>query len=270
MNGAVLPTTTFAFDPDECFFADEDLDYAIVAVQSTGTEGRQLSGFGWNPLIEEEGKAIVAQWLNLIQHPNGETKQLGVRENQLLDVLDNFLHYETDTAPGSSGSPVYNDRWEVVALHHSGVWATNPAGQPLAIDGRVWREEMGEHRIKWIANEGARISKIVAHLRRQAMNAPQLRLLEEMFAASPPPLEGGSEGRLATGRYAACPDNCRRRRHRNVDNPSLRLRKVGWDRCIYLLAGAVRTGAVGRYAACGPGDAWRRGQRERDPRGRRT
>lgn len=198
LNGAVLPTTTFAFDPDECFFADEDLDYAVVAVRSAGTEGRQLSGFGWNPLIEEEGKAIVAQWLNLIQHPNGETKQLGVRENQLLDVLDNFLHYETDTAPGSSGSPVYNDRWEVVALHHSGVWATNPAGQPLAIDGRVWREEMGEHRIKWIANEGARISKIVAHLRRQAMNAPHLRLLEEMFAASPPPFEGGSEGRGAS------------------------------------------------------------------------
>jgi V8-like Glu-specific endopeptidase len=198
LNGAVLPTTNFAFDPDEFFFADEDLDYAVVAVRSTGTEGRSLSGFGWNPLIEEEGKAIVAQWLNLIQHPNGETKQLGVRENQLLDVLDEFLHYETDTAPGSSGSPVYNDRWEVVALHHSGVWATNDAGQPLAIDGRVWREDMGEHRIKWVANEGARISKIVAHLRQQAMNAPQLRLLEEMFAASPPPFEAGGDGRVAS------------------------------------------------------------------------
>lgn len=132
LNGAVLPTTSFPLALDQFFFADEDLDYAVVAVQSMGTGGRPLSGFGWNPLIEVEGKAIVAQWLNLIQHPNGEPKQLGLRENQLLDVLDDFLHYETDTAPGSSGSPVYNDRWEVVALHHSGVW---DAPCPMAVGG---------------------------------------------------------------------------------------------------------------------------------------
>jgi V8-like Glu-specific endopeptidase len=198
LSGAILPTTTFTLDPDEFFCADKALDYAVVAVRSAGTGGQSLSDFGWNPLIEEEGKAIVSQWLNLIQHPNGETKQLGLRENQLLDVLDDFLHYETDTAPGSSGSPVYNDRWEVVALHHSGVWATNDAGHPLAIDGRVWREDMGEHRIKWVANEGARISKVLAHLRRQVTDAPQLRLLEEMFAASQPPFEAGSEGRVAS------------------------------------------------------------------------
>src|SRR5919112_606184 len=147
LGGAVLPTTTFAFDPDEFFFADENLDYAVVAVRSASTGGQRPSDFGWNPLVEEEGKTIVSQWLNLIQHPNGETKQLGLRENQLLDVLEEFLHYETDTAPGSSGSPVYNDRWEVVALHHSGVWDTNAAGQILAIDGRVWRGERGEGRI---------------------------------------------------------------------------------------------------------------------------
>ena len=28
--------------------------------------------------------------------------------------------YLADTLPGSSGSPVLNNRWEVVALHHSG------------------------------------------------------------------------------------------------------------------------------------------------------
>jgi V8-like Glu-specific endopeptidase len=196
LNGAILPTSTFAFDPEEFFFADEGLDYAVVAVRVTGNGEEPLSAFDWNPLFEEEGKAIVSQWLNLIQHPNGETKQLGLRENQLLDVLDDFLHYETDTAPGSSGSPVFNDLWEVVGLHHSGVWATNDAGQPLAVDGGVWREEMGEHRIKWIANEGIRVSKIIAHLRRQTMNAPQLRLFEEMLTASPVPPRG-NEVRVA-------------------------------------------------------------------------
>lgn len=29
--------------------------------------------------------------------------------------------YLTDTLPHSSGSPVFNSEWEVVALHHAGV-----------------------------------------------------------------------------------------------------------------------------------------------------
>lgn len=185
-NGILLPTTTFSFNPDEFFLTDQHLDYAVVAVRSPGGGGRPLSDFGWNPLIEEQGKAIVSQWLNIIQHPNGEPKQLAFRENQLVDVLDEFLHYKTDTAPGSSGSPVYNDRWEVVSLHHSGVWATNAAGQILAIDGSVWREEMGEHRIKWVANEGVRVSTLVAHLRQQSMDSTQRRLFDEVFQAAPP------------------------------------------------------------------------------------
>jgi V8-like Glu-specific endopeptidase len=183
LNGAFLPTTTFVLDPDVFFFTDVHLDYAVSAVQRTGGGGGQLTAFGWNTLIEEEGKAIISQWLNIIQHPNGEAKQLGLRENQLVDVMEEFLHYKTDTAPGSSGSPVYNDRWEVVGLHHSGVPDKNAAGQVLAIDGRVWQPSMGEHRIKWISNEGIRISRLLAHLRRQPMTQEQRRLFEEVFTA---------------------------------------------------------------------------------------
>jgi hypothetical protein len=187
VDGNPLPTTTFALAPGEFHFADPHLDYALVAVLAETVAGRSLSSYGFNPLIEEEGKAIISQWVNIIQHPGGEPKQLCLRENQLVDLLDDFVHYRTDTAPGSSGAPVFNDRWEVVALHHSGVWATNAAGQPLAVDGRVWTADMGEHRIQWIANEGARISRVVAHLRRQTMTASQRRLFDEVFASVPPP-----------------------------------------------------------------------------------
>ncbi|MGL4649089.1 MAG: trypsin-like peptidase domain-containing protein, partial [Caldilineaceae bacterium] len=37
--------------------------------------------------------------------------------------------YLTDTLPGSSGSPCFNDRWEVVALHHSGGWLREPGAK---------------------------------------------------------------------------------------------------------------------------------------------
>ncbi|HEV2842068.1 MAG TPA: phospholipase D-like domain-containing protein [Chthoniobacterales bacterium] len=184
-DGNPFPTTSFTIAADEFHMANAPLDYAMVAVQPTSANGAGLRRFGWNPLIEQQGKAVISQWLNIIQHPNGEPKQLCLRENQLVDVLDDFIHYKTDTAPGSSGSPVYNDRWEVVGLHHSGVPATNAAGQMLATDGSIWRRDMGEQRIKWVANEGARVSKILAHLRSQPMNPSQRRLFDEVFSTPP-------------------------------------------------------------------------------------
>jgi V8-like Glu-specific endopeptidase len=193
LSGAVSATTTFGLQPDLFFVTDRHFDFSVVAVQSSGTGNRSLTAFGWTPLIEEEGKVIISQWMNIIQHPNGEPKQLSLRENQLVDVLDDFLQYKTDTAPGSSGSPVFNDRWEVVGLHHSGVWATNAAGQILAVDGSVWTEGMGEHRIKWIANEGVRISKLLAHLCKQPMSQEQRRLFDEIFTTPRPPVEARSQ-----------------------------------------------------------------------------
>lgn len=203
-DGQIRATTTYGFEPDVLHLVNRDLDYALVAVQREPLHGAvPLSEIGWNPLIEEEGKAIAAQWVNIVQHPNAEPKQLALRENQLIDVLEQFLHYRTDTSPGSSGSPVYNDRWEVIALHHSGVPDRNPAGQVLALDGQVWRPEMGDDRIKWRANEGARISRIVAHLKRQPMTDEQRRLVEEMLTARPATPPARRPERTADQRAAA-------------------------------------------------------------------
>ena len=193
-DGRLTPTFSFAVDPDTFHFADQHLDYAVVALQGNAfNSGRSLADFGFNPMIEEEGKAIAAQFVNIIQHPDGGLKQLALRENQIIDVLDDFLQYKTDTAPGSSGSPVYNDRWEVVALHHSGVWKQNAAGQILARDGTVWTSAMGEDKIDWIANEGARVSKIIASLRAQPMSDAQRKLFDEMMAMGKTPPRDATE-----------------------------------------------------------------------------
>lgn len=188
LRGKFLSTTIFNLDPETFFFADKELDYAVVAVQRAGTGGRELARYGWNPLIEEEGKTIISQWVNIVQHPNGEQKQLGLRENEVVEVPEvpnGFLWYKTDTAQGSSGAPVYNERWEVVALHHFGVWEENAAGQIMSVDGEVWQEWMGDHRVKWKANEGVRISRILANLRGQSMSQEHRRLFDEIF--TPPP-----------------------------------------------------------------------------------
>ena len=186
VDGQPRPTALFTLDPGDLHLVSRELDYALVAVRAEARDGRTLRSFGWNALLAEEGKAIAGQWLNIIQHPDGGLKQLALRENQLVDVLEQFLHYQTDTAPGSSGSPVLNDRWEVVALHHAGVVARDAQGRILAIDGSLWTPEMGEDRIRWIANEGARISRVLASLRAQMPTGAAGALLEEMLAASPP------------------------------------------------------------------------------------
>lgn len=190
LAGRPSASVVFDLEPEAFFVTDARLDYSLVAVAEGSISGDAALGqFGWNRLIEEQGKAIVGEHVNVIQHPNGEPKQLALRENRIVDELEDFLHYETDTAPGSSGSPVFNDQWEVVALHHSGVPRRDEQGRLLTRDGVPWTPEMGEQRIDWVANEGARISRVVRHIKRRSLPTDaQRRLRNGMFEAPPPVL----------------------------------------------------------------------------------
>lgn len=167
-------------DPGTFFVTDRALDFSLVALRG---DPRNVARLGYNGLTAAEGKVIVGEYMSIIQHPGGERKQLALRENQLVDVLPNFLHYKTDTAPGSSGSPVFNDQWEVVALHHSGVPRKDSQGRILTKDGQVWTSAMGEQRIHWIANEGVRVSRILSHLQGLSLSGGQAALRQQLLAA---------------------------------------------------------------------------------------
>ncbi|MFM9109835.1 MAG: trypsin-like peptidase domain-containing protein [Prochlorococcaceae cyanobacterium] len=182
-SGELQATQCFAFAPQELFLTDPDLDYSLVAVAD---DDGGLATYGWLPLIADTGKLLVGETVNIIQHPNGEPKQLAIRNNQVVDELELFLHYRTDTDPGSSGSPVFNDQWEVVALHHSGVPKRNERGEVLTGDGRVWDDWMGEQRIAWEANEGVRVSRLVSHIRSQTLPPAAEALRQPLLAAKPP------------------------------------------------------------------------------------
>jgi endonuclease G len=58
--------------------------------------------------------------VTIIQHPNGGLKQIALTANQVVGLWEHRLHYTTDTMPGSSGAPVFNDLWQVIAIHHAG------------------------------------------------------------------------------------------------------------------------------------------------------
>ena len=161
LDGRPLPSKLFDFAPDELFIADEGLDFALVAVSATAAE---LGPFGFIRLIRSEGKAIVGDFVSIIQHPSGEKKQVALRENRIVQRLENFLHYETDTEPGSSGSPVFNDEWEMIALHHASV----PAPEKPDLGGFV--------------NEGIRVSRILGFLAGQQPDGAGRALLDEFLA----------------------------------------------------------------------------------------
>ncbi|GAA2932989.1 hypothetical protein GCM10011428_58210 [Streptomyces violaceus] len=180
-DGNPLVPAVFQLEPLRCFVTDRALDYTLVAVAPRGAQGEALSSYGRLILSEAQGKAVIGEFVNIIQHPRGEPKQIALRENQIVDVLERFLHYESDTREGSSGSPVFNDQWEVVALHHSAVPKTDAEGRPLSVDGTVWRPEMGEQQLAWRANEGVRISRVLRSLHEAPLTGEGAVLRDEVF-----------------------------------------------------------------------------------------
>jgi endonuclease G, mitochondrial len=179
-------TVTFPLDPDLFFYTNEPLDFTLVGVSSKAVDGTPLSSLGYLRLIGTSGKAIIGEYVSSIQHPKGDKKNIAIRENRIVDIFEDFVHYVTDTHRGSSGSPVCNDQWNVVALHHSGVPKRDEQGNVMSIYGKKWTPDMSDDEIEWIANEGVRISKIIQHLKMPNINIPakSKEKLKELLAIS--------------------------------------------------------------------------------------
>lgn len=99
------------------------------------------------PVIELDGAdpVTVGERVYIIQHPHGGVKKIGMHHNIVRHVDGHVIQYWTDTEAGSSGAPVFNERWRLVALHHRWL-ATEVAGQ------REYR------------NQGRRISRVAEGL----------------------------------------------------------------------------------------------------------
>lgn len=149
-GGATLAVSRFAFDSALCFVTDDTsgLDFTLIGVGRKLSGPKDLDRFGFIPLSNAADKHMLGEVANIIQHPQGRLKEVVLRENQLVarDETRKVLHYIADTEPGASGSPVFNNQWEAIALHHwGGPW----------IEGR---NSVGSRRE---INEGIRISAVV-------------------------------------------------------------------------------------------------------------
>ncbi|MCH7497888.1 MAG: trypsin-like peptidase domain-containing protein [Candidatus Marinimicrobia bacterium] len=187
-GGQTGPTVLFDLEPENFFLTSKPLDFTLIAVAARAEGGQQRAARGWIPLIAESGKALVGEPVNIIQHPGGAPQQIALRNNQIVDRVEDYLHYVADTEPGSSGSPVFSMQWELAALHHSGVPERDDRGRILLRDQSVWDGSRdSQDRIAWKANEGVRISSIVRAVQAALVDRParDLGLFEEALGPAP-------------------------------------------------------------------------------------
>jgi endonuclease G, mitochondrial len=187
LDGRPMTPAAFRLMPGDFFLTSPELDCTLVAVEPRAESGEELEPLGWNaPPMEDDDPILVEEYVNIIQHPGGRSKQVAMRDNQIIDLLPEFLHYRTDTEPGSSGSPVFNDQWELVGLHHSGVPRRDEQGRILAVGGGLWSAPMGERQVDWIANEGVRLSRIFRLIKDRRPDGDTGRRLRDGLFSGPP------------------------------------------------------------------------------------
>ncbi len=119
LTGNDLPPVDFHTAPDQGFATSVEYDWTLVKLE--GDANTTWGAISLNPVAIHANDRV-----NIIQHPGGGPKQIALYHNIVTYADDNLVQYLTDTLPGSSGSPVFDSQWRVVALHHSGGWIVEP------------------------------------------------------------------------------------------------------------------------------------------------
>ncbi|MDQ4093140.1 MAG: serine protease [Actinomycetota bacterium] len=165
-SGQIRSAVRLPLDPDRFFVnGNEELDFALVAVGLLPNGKPPGTRFGKIRMKGAVGKLLLGKPVNIIQHPGGNPRKIAFRNNLLVSVDDDSrLTYQTDTMPGSSGSPVFSDEWQLVALHHAAEQAKDAEGKKIDLNGNPVTDRTPDHLRNWVANAGIRISFLVKHL----------------------------------------------------------------------------------------------------------
>ena len=141
-KGASLPVVSLAGDIGT-IVGDETDDWAVVRVANMTADIPTIDLA--NAAVPSDGDRAF-----IVQHPDGQQKRLGFVRNMITAVSADRVQYLTDTQPGSSGAPVFDETGRLIAIHHRGGTPTQRTGKaPLT------------------KNQGVRISRVVAGLAAQ-------------------------------------------------------------------------------------------------------
>lgn len=214
----------YDFDPKSLFIANQDLDYTLIQLKPNASNKRHAGyKFGWLDLIESKGSilpSLEGKQVNdlivkledkynystddlkllglqkdnglpgsrvaIIQHPRGRKKEIVLRNNRVTELTSNNATYEADTDYGSSGSPVFNSNWELVAITKKVVPKETPEEQPDATPEELsTTEQLGVNELSpitdWIASQGTRTCRIVEDLKRRSFRDSKLQNFIENY-----------------------------------------------------------------------------------------
>ncbi|MGB3555184.1 MAG: serine protease [Jannaschia sp.] len=177
--GTIRRISEYSLDPDTFFLRDDGYDVAICAATDFAASAPPLDSFGWHVLPSDDETIDTGTPVSMIQHPDGRMKSLVVHNSHFVDTGkdsddDRYCWYTADTRPGSSGAPVFDPAWRLLALHHSAVPARDAngviidrEGRPMRVDGvpvTEVRQLADLSAVSFLANEGIRASRLVRWL----------------------------------------------------------------------------------------------------------
>lgn len=119
-----LDVTVHALDEEP---KPKNLDYALLRLsRKVGAKpigSAKGKNRGWLDLTKDIApNAAVDAPIFIVQHPEGAAMKLALETKSVIGTSpkNRRIRYRTNTLSGSSGSPVFNQDWELLALHHAG------------------------------------------------------------------------------------------------------------------------------------------------------
>jgi V8-like Glu-specific endopeptidase len=115
LDGRLLRWEEYALGPATYFHTNDQLDYTIVAVEGA-------PGVKWGNVELFAGEAALRSGSDVIivEHPQGEPKRLAIVQNTITAIDPPHVKYTADTDIGSSGSPVFDVQWRLIAVNRWG------------------------------------------------------------------------------------------------------------------------------------------------------
>ncbi|WP_417398206.1 trypsin-like serine peptidase [Gimesia chilikensis] len=137
-SNAMLPEK-YVLDPDGFFYTNIELDFSVVRVKGD-------PGLKWGFLLLQNQNPRAGTAAIVIQHPNGKRKKISLGDNEIKEIVAGGakLQYLTDTMPGSSGSPIFDEAFNLIGLHHASTLTPD--------------------KLRYFRNEGIHINAIIANL----------------------------------------------------------------------------------------------------------